>query len=220
MSKRTRKVLSIFIAIMVVAIGCACNLLGGTEQEAPSPTQGEVLFQDDFSDPDSGWEAEDYDTGSVGYKDGAYFVISLGGERTMWGVANTSFSDVIIEVDATQVSAGPADNNDYGVICREQGDGNGYYLLVSGDGGYAILKAQEGAFEPLVDWAASDTIRQGNATNQIQAVCEGSTLTLFVNGKRLATTEDSAFVKGDIALTATSYEEASTEIHFDNLVVY
>jgi hypothetical protein len=163
----------------------------------------------------------DYDGGGVGYESGAYFVTSLGDGATMWGVANVSFNDVIIEVDVTQVSAPANNNNDYGVACREQGDGtgHGYYLLISGDGYYGIAKAEDEEFEWLVDWAASDVIRQGNATNHIRAVCDGSTLALFVNGQRLATTEDDTFTGGDIALTATSYEAEPTEIHFDNLVV-
>jgi len=185
---------------------------------APLPTG--VLSQDDFSDPDSGWEIGDYDTGSVGYKDGAYFVISASDGDTMWGVANQSFDDVIIEVDATQVSAPANNNNDYGVVCREQGDGSGYYLLISGDGYYAIAKKAEGEdFEWLVDWTKSDVIRQGEATNHIRVVCDDSTLVLFVNGRRLATAEDDAFSRGDIALTTTTYEDEPTEVHFDNLVV-
>lgn len=187
---------------------------------SPSPPAREILFQDDFSDSTSGWEVGDYETGGVGYKDGAYFVSARSNGDTMWGVANASFQDVVIEVDATQVAAGPDDNNDYGVVCREQGDGNGYYLLISGDGGYAILKAQGGAFAPLVDWTSSDAVRQGNATNHIRAVCNGSTLELYANGRRLAAVEDSTFARGDIALSATTYEDVPTEIHFDDLVVY
>ena len=185
---------------------------------APAPAG--ILFQDDFSDPDSGWEVGDYDTGSVGYKSGAYFVTSAGDGNTMWGVANRSFDDLFIEVDTTQISSPANNNNDYGVVCREQGDGAGYYMLISGDGYYAILvKAAGRDFEPLVDWTQSDIIRQGNATNHIRAVCDGSTLALFVNGQRLATAEDDTFSRGDIALTATSYEDEPTEMHFDSLVV-
>jgi hypothetical protein len=58
-----------------------------------------------------------------------------------------------------------------------------------------------------------------NATNHIRSICDGSALALFVNGRRLATAEDSTFAKGDIALTATSYEDEPTEVHFDSLVV-
>ena len=223
MNKKTARV---FILLMVIALTCACDLpfTSGTETPPtpPPPLPPEkTLFQDDFSDTGSGWEVGEYEIGSVGYESGAYFVISPGDGDTMWGVANVSFSDVIIEVDATQVSAPANDNNDYGVVCREQGNGSGYYLLISGDGGYAILKGEGegGGFETLVDWAVSDVIRQGNATNHIRAICDGSTLALFVNGQRLATTEDDTFTGGDIALTATSYEAEPTEIHFDNLVV-
>jgi hypothetical protein len=210
-----------FVLLMVAALACTCNLpfLPGTETPPPSSSRSDVLFQDDFSDPDSGWEVGDYDAGGVGYKGGAYFVISLGGSATMWGVANRSFDDLIVKVDASQVAGPTSNNNDYGVVCREQGNGDGYYLLISGDGYYAVMEAEGGDFEPLVDWTKSDVVQQGNATNHIRAICDGSSLALFVNGQRLATAEDSTFASGDIALTATSYEDEPTEVQFDNLVV-
>jgi len=187
----------------------------------PVPEVDSTLFQDDFSSRASGWEVGDYEMGSAGYKDGVYFVTSLGNGATMWGVANVSFDDIIIEVDTTQISASANNNNDYGVICRNQSDSlDGYYLLISGDGGYAILKAEGGNFDPLVDWTESAAISQGNVTNHIQAVCDGDYLALFVNGELLAKAHDTTFSQGDIALTATSYEDEPTEIHFDNLVVH
>jgi tRNA A-37 threonylcarbamoyl transferase component Bud32 len=185
----------------------------------PVPEIGDILFEDDFESPASGWEIGDYETGSVGYGRGVYIVTALGHGDTMWGTANRSFDDVVVEVDATQVSAGPDNDDDYGVVCREQGNGDGYHLLISGDGFYAIVRSEGGSFEWLVDWTESNAINQGNATNRIRGVCDGSTLTLFVNGQRLATAEDGTFTTGDIALTATSYEDVPTEIHFDNLTV-
>ena len=198
-----------FVVLMMAALACSNLSFGSSSGQ----------YEDDFGNPKSGWETGDYEGGSVGYKDGAYFVVSSDENTTMWGVANKSFDDVVIEVDATQVSASSDDNNDYGVICREHDDGQGYYMLISGDGYYAIARAENEEFEWLVDWTESDVIRQGNATNHIRATCDGSTLALFVNGQRLATAEDSAFASGDIALTATTYEDVATEIHFDNLKV-
>ncbi len=202
----------------------ACSLPGlGTPPPIGGPAAGtqQVLFQDNFSDPKSGWEVGDYDTGKVGYGDGYYYVISYGGSKTMWGVANRSFTDVVIDVDATQVS-GPANNNtDYGVICRtaDPESGKGYYLLISGDGYYAIAKGTEEGFDWLVDFTESGVIRQGNVSNHICAVCHGSKLSLTVNDVLLVEVEDAEFTSGDIALTATSYEDTPTEVRFDNLVV-
>lgn len=178
-----------------------------------------VLFQDDFSDPGSGWEVGDYPGGSVGYRDGSYVVTSTGG-KMMWGLAYQSFRDVVIEVDATQAYAGPENDNAYGVMCRVQPNDDGYLLRVSGDGYYSIAIENNEEIEALVDWTRSDVIRQGDATNHLRAVCDGSDLVLFVNGELLGEASDSTFSEGDIALTASSYEEGeSTEVHFDNLVV-
>lgn len=185
-----------------------------------TPQASNVLFEDDFADTSTGWEVGAWPGGSVGYKNGAYSVVSGGGGETMWGVGNTSFSNVVINVDTSQVSAPSNDNNGYGVVCREQGDGNGYYLLISGDGGYAIIKAENDEFVPLVEWAPTDKVKQGNAGNHIEATCNGTTLTLVVNGDRVATTEDSTYSSGDIAFAVTSYEDGqASEVLFDNLKV-
>lgn len=178
-----------------------------------------VLFEDDFSDPGSGWQVRDTDSGSVGYGGGSYIVISREESVTISGRANRSYDNLVIEVDATQVSAPANDNNDYGVVCRRQANGDAYYLLISGDGKYSIQKNLGDEFVRLVDWTSSDAIRRGNATNRIRAVCDSSDLMLFANGELLAEVSDSAFFEGDIGLTAMTYEDEPTEIHFDNLVV-
>ncbi len=190
-----------------------------TPLSIPIPQSGDALLEDDFESDDSGWEIGEYDAGNVGYADGVYFVTSVEQNSTMWGVAYRTFGDVSISVDASQISAGPEDNNAYGIICREQGNGDGYYLRISGDGFYSILKADDGEFDTLVDWTTSSAIQEGNSTNRIRVVCNGSILSLYVNDQLLATAEDSTFAEGDISLTATTYEEEATEIHFDNLVV-
>jgi hypothetical protein len=204
-------------ALLVLAM-LACSLPG---LRTPAPGGGgsskNVLMQDNFSNPKSGWEVGEYNSGKVGYADGQYFVISYGKGSTMWGVANRSFDNVVIDVEATPVS-GP-DNNDYGIVCREQGDGRGYYFLISGDGYYAIVKGTDEGYDWLVDFTESNAIQQGYTTNRIRAVCNGSQLSLYVNGQRVGEASDTEFSSGDIALTATSYEDEPVEVRFDNLVV-
>jgi hypothetical protein len=187
------------------------------------PAQGGVLFQDDFSDPNSGWSVTTYDDGSsVGYADGSYVVRStVAGEITR-GVSGRDFADVVIDVDATQVLAPSNNNNAYGVYCRFQlgeGGGNAYAFLISGDGYYSIHRVVAGDYEPLVDWTSSDVIRQGNATNHIRAICNGGYLGMVVNGELLAGAYDTTYTSGDIGLVAAPLESEPTEIYFDNLVV-
>jgi hypothetical protein len=179
-----------------------------------------MLWEDDFSDPGSGWEVGDYADGSVGYRDGAYYVTSTAENKIMWGLASQSFSDLVIEVETTQVFASANNNNAYGVMCRVQGEElSGYGLRISGDGYTSIARFVDGNPEALVEWSASEAVRQGNATNSLRAVCDGDYLALFVNGELVAEATDSTFAGGDIALTATTFEDEATEVHFDNLVV-
>jgi hypothetical protein len=225
--RRRRRGLGLPVALGIVAAlavgACLCLAVVYTfwpSEPTATSTGQEVLWQDAFSDPGSGWEVGDYPGGSVKYEDGAYLVVALSLGH-MWGVANRSFGDGAIEVDTTQVIGPSNDNNGYGIICRVQSNGDGYYFRISGDGFYGIHKLINGEFELLVDWAESDVINQGNASNHIRAVCNGSVLELAVNGESLAQISDSTFTEGDVALVAGSFEEdEATEISFDNLVVY
>ena len=193
------------------------------EPEATEPqlgsSGGQVLLSEDFSDPSSGWEVGDYPSGSVGYTSDAYFVISLGDSDVMWGLAYQDFDNLQMEFEATQVRAPANDNNGYGVMCRVQENSDGYILRVSGDGYYSIFKVSDGEVVPLVDWETSDAINLGNDTNRFRVICDGSLLVLEVNGTQLAATEDTEFSRGDIAFTATSFEDGPTEVRFDNLTV-
>ncbi len=187
---------------------------------AETPPGGGLLFQDDFSDTSTGWEVGTYQTGAVGYADGQYFVTSIDMEQFMWGIAGQSFTDTLIEVDATQLSAPSNDNNAYGVMCRVQDDlVSGYLFQVSGDGYANILRSDPEVFESLVSWSTSEAVIQGNSTNHLQVICDGPRLALIVNGELVAETTDTTYTAGDIALTATTFEKDSTEIRFDNLVV-
>ncbi len=222
------------ISGLLLAAGLACSGLTDLAGDPSEGSSGEsqfsdgsitktssgALFSDSFADENSGWEIGDYSGGRVGYWNGTYYVTSLGDGQTMWGVANRGFDDVAIKVRSQQVSAPGNDNNDYGVICRANADGEGYFFLISGDGYFAILRGDANEqFENLIDWTSSTVINQGNSANDILVTCEGDNLSLHVNGELLASVKDSRYSSGDIALTATSYEDTSTEIHFDDIQV-
>jgi len=200
--------------LLVVLIALLALPLATLQAQGP----GEVLYEDDFSNVKTGWEVDQFDGGEIGYGDGFYVVTSTGSGNMMWGVAGQEFTDAVITVDATQVLAPNNDNNGYGVMCRVQPDGGGYLLYISGDGYAAIVLAEE-EYSVLTDWTPVDAVVQGNNTNHLEATCNGTNLSLVVNGVPVATAEDDTYASGDIALSATSFEDTPTEIHFDDIVV-
>jgi serine/threonine protein kinase len=180
-----------------------------------------VLIRDNFADPESGWDVEEFDGGSLGYGDGVYVIRAEDSDYYYLGQVYVTFDDVAIDVDATQV-LGPANNdNYYGVGCRLQSEGEGYLFIVSGQGYYAIYREEgEAGGEFLVDWTESDVIRQGDAANHLRAICDGTRLAFVVNGELLAEVEDATYATGDVFLVASTLEDGATEVHFDDLLAY
>jgi hypothetical protein len=193
----------------------ACSAASGGTVEQPSG----VLFQDDFSDPESGWDRVIVSDGVTDYADGVYRIFVNTSNTDVWANPALDFTDVSVEVDATKVDG--ENDNDYGVICRYQDGENFYFFVISSDGYYGIGKISAGLQQLIgVDsMPPSDAIRQGNATNHLRAVCAGSKLSFYVNDQFLAEYEDTEFTSGDVGLVAGTFDTPGVDIHFDNFVV-
>jgi len=187
-----------------------------TSAPAVSIAPGPAVFRDDFSDPNSGWERFSNDAGSADYYRGHYRVYAELPEIIAWGVANRTYSDVTLEVEATKVSG--TDNNYIGVICRYQDEDKYYLFAIQSSGYYAIEKHKAGKEELLGSefLEYSDTIHQGNTTNHFQVSCIGDTLTFYLNGLKLQEVKDTDISSGDVGLAAAAFEVGNTEILFDN----
>jgi hypothetical protein len=184
---------------------------------APAST---VLFQDDFSDVNSGWDRVNVTEGVTDYANGAYRIFVDTAETDVWANPNLDFNDVRIEVDATKV--GGSDNNDYGLQCRYVDSENFYFFIISSDGYYGVGKVKDGV-QVLIgsdNMPPSDKIITGDAGNRIMAECVGSTLRMYVNGALLTEVNDGDFASGDVGLIAGSFDESGVDIYFDNLIVY
>ena len=189
------------------------------------PTASNVLFSDDFSNPNSGWEIGDYSGGSVGYGSGYYFVKTIKTSINMYGMNSMNVQDVVIEVDAAQFDAPSNNNTGYGIICRLQtGDkaDEGYYFRISGDGYYSVDVAVGGTFTSLLsgeNWQAASPVIQGDSINHLVVTCNGTYLKFEVNGVTMYSGNDSTFSSGNIGLMGATYEDNSTaEFHYTNFV--
>jgi len=191
------------VALTVVLVAC------GREQPP---------WTEDFSDPASGWQAESDASAEVGYHQGVMRIFVNVPNRLAWASAGRKFSDFHLTIEATQV-AGP-DDNEYGLLVRMQDHDHFYRFSISGDGYYLISKYDGEEWEALSgDWAPSDAIHLDAATNLLEVVCQGATMSFHTNGELLAQVQDSSYSRGDIGLYAGSFFDSGVEIHFDNLSV-
>ncbi len=193
---------------------------GGQDQEVNvASSSSNILFQDDFSDPGSGWDSIRDGDGVTDYENGGYrFLINLP-NWWFWTTPSLHFTDVRLEVETTKLS-GP-DVNEFGLICRYQDPDNFYFLTISSDGFYGVSKFVDGE-ETLIGMESlqsNPAILQGEASNRLRADCVGSRLTLFVNDQVLAEVEDGDFSSGDVGMIAGTFDEPGTDVLFDNFVV-
>ncbi len=215
----------IAILTMLIITSLACSFLfpaednGGSSDQTGSGQSSKVLFQDDFSDPSSGWDRVNESDGITDYAEGSYRILVNAINTDIWSNPGLNFTDTQIEVDATKV--GGDDNNDFGVICRYRDENNFYFFVLSSDGYYGIGKIAGGVQQLIGDESMppSEAIHKGAATNHIRADCVGSKLTLYVNGVQLAEHEDIDFSSGDAGLLAGSFANPGTDIYFDNFMV-
>ncbi len=204
--------LAIFLILGITA------LTGCTFFNVPNEP-GVLLFQDDFSSPNSGWDRYRGETYISDYNEGAYHIEIFQKNIEAWALPGFDFTDVIVEVAGTSVD-GP-ENNVYGVLCRYRDSENFYFFLISSDGYSGIGLLHQGNRELLTGESMfpAEAIIQGSATNLIQAQCVGNQLSLSVNGSMIYQVISDRLKSGDVGLIAGSYEDGGTEIFFDNFTV-
>jgi hypothetical protein len=228
-------------------VGLACSLpfsSNDIDSDNQPTTESGILLRDDFSNKNSGWSRNSDTGGTTDYENGIYRIYVSEPNYDYWANPGKSFTDVRVEVDATQ--AGGPDDNDFGVICRYKNvddiylvditnvsfsEGKKavvdemnhfYFFIISSDGYYTIGKSvgDDTVYIGQDTMLPSDDINILLDTNHIRADCVGSELSLYVNGKLLISVMDSDFPVGDVGLMAGTYDTPGTDIHFDNFVVY
>lgn len=172
-------------------------------------------FEDDFSDPASGWGAASHETYVRGYQQGRYLFQIDVPQWFVWATSGRSYEDV--ELATVVRTAGQTDNH-YGLICRYREE-QFYYFAISTDGYYAIFRMdEEGELRPLTGSAMlrSTTIHTDGTDNRLTASCRATELTFYVNGALVAEIEDDTLVKGDVGMATGTGSTGGTSVWFDD----
>lgn len=174
---------------------------------------------DDFSDAGSGWGAGATVHFTRGYEQGKYYMRVDTNNHFTWTSAGEAYQDVRASVNAISEEAR---DNTYGLLCRAD-QGRFYYFAISADGFYGIYRGEADGKLTLLTGPAMQrhpAIRTDGAANRLEAHCEGSRLTLVVNGVTLATVEDDTLRRGQIGLAAGKGRDTRPAIiWFDDLEV-
>ena len=122
------------LALLILLSACSNGMKGAAEIALPTQVWDAVLFQDDFSNPKSGWDRASQGGNSTDYADGKYRITLATPQQDIWANPYQYFNkDIIVEVDAWQNPS--TAQAAYGIICGYS-DVNNFYALTVGSGGY------------------------------------------------------------------------------------
>jgi hypothetical protein len=214
------KNLTCFLITLLFLTSCQGFPFGSLfSPQATSPQNSGVLFADDFTDTNSGWDRQRSKDGITDYEDGQYLIQVDRVNYDFFANPSLSLADVRVEVEAA--NPGGEQDNEFGIICRFQNKNDFYAGLISSDGYYGIFKVKGGEYYLLgmEAMAKSAAIQTNSDKNLIRLDCKGQEIKLFVNGIQLDARRDADFVKGDVGLLAGAYQKSGVKIVFDNFVV-
>jgi hypothetical protein len=184
-------------------------------------------YKDDRADRSMTYDISVYEaSGSLGrggpnvyIGDGAYHIVVAEPYSLVVGVSKQlSLGSFSLEVDATQVSGD--DDNEYGLVCGYQDEDNYYELAISGDGFVGFFAREDGSWNSISDFAASDAINQGNARNHLRLEVDDGFFSFYVNGRLVLEQSDYRFAEGLIGFGGGSFSEPGLHCSFDNLEVW
>jgi serine/threonine protein kinase len=183
-----------------------------------------VIFEDNFSNSNSGWPIVSNEEVEFNYRAGGYCVIAKKDDDT-WYCYNDiepQLSDFIAEVDAKWLSDLAPLQGYYGVGILQDSDNFYRVNIDTNTQMYRISKALRGTLSDLKGWTHSDYISKSTETNRLKFIFQGAEITLYVNGAYLATMTDDSLPKGYATLFVGKYKGASfnADALFDNLKVY
>jgi hypothetical protein len=204
------------LPILIFACGCGYeNVVMPQDASAKPPS---LLYEDNFDDPETGWEVSTQG-GLKDYYKGTYHIRIDESNIFSWSVAKQSLGDVQIDVDLAYT--GSAEVAEMGIICRMQNSHDFYMFTIRSDGYFAIFKMYQGNeyFLSSEGYEFSEAIHTGVSTNHVTVLCAGEQLSLSANGVPLISVEDSSYIVGDVGVLAGAFDEPDVNVFFDNFSV-
>ncbi len=181
-------------------------------------------YQDDLSDPKSGWPSATYAdgerSGEIGYKDGEYFLIANPASaryptvHSWLQIPAPDISDFVMEFDARVISAG------HGSIY--------VHFRVQEKNVYAAEVAPEGWMRLATQTISDDTLLaetrvspiKPNEVNRVRIIAKGPRIALYLNDRAVLMADKEFTDQGGIILGIWNGSSTPMQVNFDNFKVW
>lgn len=129
-----------------------------------------------------------------------------------------TYTDVALQFEAENLGN---NNNNVSFVCRYDPDRGWYEFNVANNGLYWILYYDAIGtkdYKTLFD-GGSQSINMGRATNTYGVVCQGNTLSLYINGHLERTVKDTNLKEGQVGISVSSFDSYPVRVDIDWLQI-
>lgn len=176
---------------------------------------------DDFSTDEGGWTEDADDAGNrIGIVDDAYALrIETPADLSLLaGVSGLTAENFLFEIDAVPVEL--YGYSETGLVFRS-GPNESYLFLISSDSEYALIKADSGELEFVVEATVSPAIEvDDEGAIRLGVLADGDQISLLVNGEVLITVEDPNPIAGELGVFITASDAGPLEVVYDNFTLW
>ena len=187
----------------------------------------DVLFEDDFANPDGGWPKVDFNNYRFGYHPPDFYHVEVKAPRDSLTVfRGMNFGDASVEttalVDHTTTESG---GYRYGLALRRSGDQYYAFTVSPRTKAWQIAKhapqgvtvLAEGSVDTLQGFAPQGVTPDKKDDLRVDAV--GSNFVFFINGHEAAHASDADYASGDVGFIVETLDEPLVHVHYDSLVI-
>lgn len=183
-------------------------------------SQQDVLLQDDFTDPGSGWETIEQGGILAGYHQPDFYHVQAGEPETVsTSFLGGNFDNITVETAVFVESADTPDGNfRYGLILRRTGDDYYAFTVSPRSGAWEAFKHTADGNQVLAEGSAN-SIHGLTTADSLRVDASGTNFVFSINGRIVTQLNDSSFASGDIGFLVQTFDESRAHIHYDELTV-
>jgi hypothetical protein len=195
----------------------------GSGQAVVPVSGGDILYQDNFTDPSTGWTEDKFDNYFIGYHEPEYYHVEVDSpnyKTTVFAPGKQIFNDFTLELKVLTSSTKTSPTGDfrYGVAFRRSGDQYYAFTISPRTKKWYILKSSPNALEVLKE-GTDEEIHALDTDDTLRVDAQGSNLAFHINDRLIDQISDADYSSGEIGFYVESFDSPNTHVHFDDLVV-
>jgi hypothetical protein len=193
------------------------------EMPAPQDSEAKILYQDNFTDPTTGWAEKKFDNYFIGYHEPEYYHVEVNSpnyKTTVFEPGKQSFNDFTTELQVFAVAAKTAPEGDfrYGVAFRRSGDQYYAFTISPRTKKWSVLKSSPNGIQTLQE-GTEPTIHDLDKADTLRVDAQGSNFLFHINDKLISQVTDPDYASGEIGFYVETFDATSAHIHFDKLTI-